>query len=156
MGNYKLKLMTCLLFQVNSCQLLPKEQRPLIKGRMRCRMEEQTKRWTGVQEVCMRCPSCQRFPTCSGALSLCIHAINPGFNMKKVGFSFCLVLPNCSLFGDTRVSFQAFIQCLQQQDIGFAQLPNDRILLFEDTNNSMRKGTSEASKQPQHKGDKVI
>lgn len=51
---------------------------------------------------------------CSEVVSLYIHAINPVFNMTKVGFSFRLVTPDCSLFGGVRVSFQAFIQCLHQ------------------------------------------
>lgn len=72
---------------------------------------EQVKCWIGTQEVCMLCPSCQRFPTCSEAAILCIHVINPVFNMTKVGFSFSLVFPNCILF-EVRVSYQAFIQCL--------------------------------------------
>lgn len=47
----------------------------------------------------MLCPSCQRFPLCSEAAILCIHAINPVFNMTKVGFSFSLVSKLHSLCG---------------------------------------------------------
>lgn len=46
--------------------------------------------------------------------SLYGHAINPVFNVTKVGFSFCLVPSKCNLVREVKVSFQIFIQCLQQ------------------------------------------
>lgn len=50
----------------------------------------------------------------SEADSLYSHAINPVFNAKKVGFSFCLVPSKCNLFREVKVSFQTFVQCLLQ------------------------------------------
>lgn len=139
MGNYKLNLTTCLLCQVNSSQLLSKEQRLLIKSNMRGMMEEQIKCWAGTQEVCMQCPSCQRFPMCSEAVSLCIHATNPVFNRTKVGFPFCLVPPNCSHLGRSGSHSKHLFSAYSSRTLILLSYQNDRILLFEDTNNSMRK-----------------
>lgn len=146
MGNYKLNLTTCLLCQVISSQLLSKEQRPLIKGNMRCMTEEQLKCWTGAQEVYMQCLSCQRFSMCSEAVSLCIHAINPVPNKTKVGFTFCWSLQIAACLGRSGSHFEHLFSAYSSRTLALLSYQGDRILLFEDTNNSMRKGTSEGSK----------
>lgn len=67
----------------------------------------------------MLCPSCQRFPMCSEADILCIHVMNPVFNMTKVGFSFSHVSLQIALSLRSGSHAKHLFSAYQQQDIGF-------------------------------------
>lgn len=144
--------MTFFLHQVKSSQILSRNKDP--GQRAPCTMEKQINCWTGTQEVYMQCSSTQRFPCAVGHLVYVSMQFILYLAQQRQNFPSAWSLQTAVCLGRSGSHSEHLFSAYSSRTLVLLSYQDDMILLFEDTNSSMRKDTSEGSKQPQHKEDK--